>query len=211
MKLKLAVMTWLIALCQPLLAQPNESVYQVEMIIFERVQRNTSVDMEQWPKNVDLNYPKNWIRLLDPSEVERIHNLPDLEHQSQLTLSDDFLRTIGQEAAANEAERAADDKTATGSTNESSPSTEPDQTKSTYYQFLPPQQKTLLNSKKALDRAGNLRTLFHEAWLQPMLSSELAPALIIHAGNTFGEHNELEGYVTLSLSRYLHSKFTCRH
>src|SRR5690606_28060857 len=39
---------------------------------------------------------------------------------------------------------------------------------------------------------------------QPMSSPDKAPALILHGGKRYGDHYELQGYITLSVSRFLH-------
>ena len=49
-----------------------------------------------------------------------------------------------------------------------------------------------------------MRLLFHNAWRQPFYSQEQAPALVITGGDLYEDHYELEGTISLSLSRYLH-------
>lgn len=69
---------------------------------------------------------------------------------------------------------------------------------------LPPGERRLNNHAHAMDRQSAYRVLFHEAWRQPVLEQQRAPALLIHGGEQFGEHYELEGSITLSVARYLH-------
>ncbi|WP_083607986.1 CsiV family protein [Teredinibacter haidensis] len=72
---------------------------------------------------------------------------------------------------------------------------------------------TLLDSRKfgigsasyALKKERGVSVLFHESWLQPMTALDDAPAIVIKGGEKFGDHHELEGTITFSVSRYLHA------
>lgn len=138
-------------------AEGMDNIYQVEVIIFERLQRNGSNDGEYWPKNIELSYPQNRINLMTPGQ--------EAEHSG---------------ATAN-----------TGSTVRLNT-------------FLAPKHKDLNGKKDALDKQQGYRILFHQTWLQRLLPPASAPALIIRGGNTYGDHSELEGYISVGLSRYLH-------
>lgn len=65
-------------------------------------------------------------------------------------------------------------------------------------------QLELAGSARGIERQSNLRILFHQAWRQPMVPFQQAPAIIISGGEKYDEHHELEGSVTFSVSRYLH-------
>jgi hypothetical protein len=57
------------------------------------------------------------------------------------------------------------------------------------------------------DRIGNsreYRLLGHYAWRQPLPAAGQAEHLLITGGAASGDHFELEGYITLSRSRFLH-------
>jgi len=69
---------------------------------------------------------------------------------------------------------------------------------------LPASERKLNNHARAVNRRDAYQVLFHEAWRQPVLEQQRAPALLITGGEQFGEHYELEGSITLSLARYLH-------
>lgn len=69
---------------------------------------------------------------------------------------------------------------------------------------LPSGERRLNNHARAMGRQSAYRILFHEAWRQPVLEQQQAPALLITGGDQFGEHYELEGSITLSVARYLH-------
>ena len=65
-------------------------------------------------------------------------------------------------------------------------------------------QLQLADSARGIQRDSGLRVLFHQAWRQPMVPFEQAPAVIVSGGEKVDEHHELEGSVTFSVSRYLH-------
>lgn len=65
-------------------------------------------------------------------------------------------------------------------------------------------QLQLTDSARGIQRDSGLRVLFHQAWRQPMVPFEQAPAIIVSGGEKVDEHHELEGSVTFSVSRYLH-------
>ncbi|MFM7272494.1 MAG: CsiV family protein, partial [Gammaproteobacteria bacterium] len=59
----------------------------------------------------------------------------------------------------------------------------------------------------AADRIGNsreYRLLGHYAWRQPLPAPGQAEHLLVTGGAASGDHFELEGYITLSRSRFLH-------
>lgn len=175
----------------PVQAETDAPVYRVEMIVFERSETANRNDLEQWSKTLELTYPSDWIRLVSPEQAEEI-KIRQREEQEQFRLSDGFFRSIGEQASAS----PADSETRS----ESHPSSQSEP----YFRFLSDEHKTLKESAGALNRAGYLRTLLHETWLQPMRPENQAPALVIRGGNQYGNHTELEGYIHIFLSRYLH-------
>ena len=78
-----------------------------------------------------------------------------------------------------------------------------DLTREPYY-FLPDKERQLTAQANTLKKKANYEILFHQAWRQSLVNKDSAPALLIEGGKTYGEHRELEGSVTLSVSRYLH-------
>lgn len=48
------------------------------------------------------------------------------------------------------------------------------------------------------------RTLYHQAWRQPVEGKEKALPILVQGGRQFGDYFELEGSVTIRVSRYLH-------
>lgn len=69
---------------------------------------------------------------------------------------------------------------------------------------LPDSDFFIRGADYALSREKGVTILFHETWRQPMTKFDSSPAIVIRGGDRFGEHTELEGTITLSLSRYLH-------
>jgi hypothetical protein len=72
------------------------------------------------------------------------------------------------------------------------------------FQLLPASARKLNDSARALDRRSNLRVLFHGAWVQPAAGIDNADPVLITGGSRYGDHSELEGYVVLTVERYLH-------
>ncbi|WP_439134175.1 CsiV family protein [Pseudomaricurvus sp.] len=79
----------------------------------------------------------------------------------------------------------------------------PDINRDPFY-ILPDNLRELNRQADALKYSKSQRLLFHEAWRQPVKSPNIAPAIIIAAGESYGDHRELEGSFSLSVSRYLH-------
>ncbi|MBB3061449.1 CsiV family protein [Microbulbifer rhizosphaerae] len=69
---------------------------------------------------------------------------------------------------------------------------------------LSPAVTRLDNKVAALNRGGSYRVLFHKAWRQVLQQKHKSPAILIDGGDSSGDHRQLEGSVTVSVSRYLH-------
>lgn len=69
--------------------------------------------------------------------------------------------------------------------------------------LLPESEQSLARHATALRRDSRFEVLFHEAWRQPITSLRNAPAILIRGGANFDGHTELEGSITLSLTRLL--------
>lgn len=50
----------------------------------------------------------------------------------------------------------------------------------------------------------DFRPLFHAAWRQPAANSAESQSVLIRGGDAYDDHRELEGWVKLSVERYLH-------
>lgn len=80
---------------------------------------------------------------------------------------------------------------------------QPDISRDPFY-TLPDNLRELNRQADALKYSQTHRLLFHEAWRQPVTSPSTAPSIIVAAGESYGDHRELEGSINLSVSRYLH-------
>ncbi len=80
------------------------------------------------------------------------------------------------------------------------PATKPPRT----FTSLPQEQLQLTKEAGHLARSRGMRVLLHTGWSQPVGSREEAPAVVIAAGEKFAEHSELEGSISVGVSRYLH-------
>ncbi|MYM62133.1 CsiV family protein [Pseudomaricurvus sp. HS19] len=69
---------------------------------------------------------------------------------------------------------------------------------------LPQEQLQLTKEAGHLARSRGMRVLLHTGWSQPVGNREEAPAVVIAAGEKFGDHSELEGNISVGVSRYLH-------
>lgn len=167
--------------------QNTDNWYQVEMLVFERVNPIRHIDnSETWSKHLALAYPPNWKELRDRVPLEE---------------------ALSSEKAISNGEAPGNGGT---SDKKIPPNKEPVSNADTLPQVEEPFIR--LSSEdwqqgdvsKRIERDRSLRLLFHEAWRQPMHKLEEASAIIIHGGQQYGDHFELEGSVTLSISRYLH-------
>lgn len=70
--------------------------------------------------------------------------------------------------------------------------------------LLPEESLEFTGTASRITRSNELNLLRHIAWRQPVTNEDDAVAVLIQAGNQFGEHYELEGSIKLSVSRYLH-------
>lgn len=148
--------------------QEEASWFQVEMIVFSR--ENAGDGPEQWPRNIQLRYPFNWVELKDPPGDQR-----QQQPEEELPSWDRGLARLEQAKKAD----------------------------NTLYR-LPEEQRSMDRYANAMARSGEYRVLFHEAWRQAMVEQDNSPAILVTGGEAFDAHYELEGSVTLSVSRYLH-------
>lgn len=72
------------------------------------------------------------------------------------------------------------------------------------YYLLPESERQLNQQARSIRLSANYRLLSHFAWRQPFKEGQTAPAILIATGEQFGDHHELEGSLSIVLSRYLH-------
>ncbi len=171
-------------ICQPLFAQntpePSEADpirwYQIELIAFS--QSISSQGQEQWRPDIALAYPPNWKQLKTPQEFKP-------------PVSTDSVNSNDEAVTEND------------DTSDNSNSIATDLNVEPYY-LLPTEDHELNPNARALKRDKRYRVLFHQSWRQPVVNIENAPSLLISGGDSFSNHHELEGSITLSVARYLH-------
>lgn len=72
------------------------------------------------------------------------------------------------------------------------------------YTHIAPKNTALNQARQRLQRSGNFEILSHYHWVQPLVDRKETLPLLIQAGKVYGDQYELEGTVSLSVSRYLH-------
>ncbi|MBT3427902.1 MAG: hypothetical protein HOL98_12840 [Gammaproteobacteria bacterium] len=70
------------------------------------------------------------------------------------------------------------------------------------YTSLPAASRVLNREASSIRRSQGFRLLSHNAWIQPIASAN--KAILIQAGEQYGEAFELDGTISLRVSRYLH-------
>ena len=187
-----AMFAGLFLVAQPLtgLTQPDQDTikeyyknwYQVEIFLFENKNPIPNDDKEVWSKDISLLYPANLQHLIDPTENT---SLPDENLKTSETQSTPSPGLTAQETV--ETEKTSD-------------LFEPEQP----FIILDSESHTLTGDVNALIRSRKYRQLAHLAWRQPMLDKSSAPNIVLSGGKQFDQNNELEGTVSIHVSRYLH-------
>ncbi|MDO8342225.1 MAG: CsiV family protein [Cellvibrio sp.] len=77
-----------------------------------------------------------------------------------------------------------------------------DLTKEAFY-LLPASERQLNVQAQKLQRSARFEVLFHNAWRQVITNKKSSKAIIINGGQTFGQHQALEGSIRLSVATYL--------
>ncbi|MCO1333510.1 peptidoglycan binding protein CsiV [Microbulbifer sp. OS29] len=158
------------------------NTFEIEMIVFERPQ-GMERTAETWPAAPRLQYPSKWVDFATlqasppPPSTEEALSLVELTSTSEPTES--------LQEAQNGFELAVE------------------ATPTAPKLLLSPTASILGNKAAAISRAGD-RVLFHKAWRQVLKSKKNSPAILINGGSQLSGHSQLEGYITLSVSRYLH-------
>ena len=97
---------------------------------------------------------------------------------------------------------APDINTATEGGGTSSVAPSVDLTKEAFY-LLPASERQLNAQAQKLQRSARFEVLFHNAWRQVITNKKLSKAIIINGGQTYGQHQALEGSIRLSVATYL--------
>lgn len=196
----------------PVSLQPPENWYQAEVILFTQ---QGNIRGESAPKNYQLEFPENWLELIDPQQIT-VENEVDpntimAEQDDESTLQSYLLSNENNrdfepnDYLIPEASIPYQDSTVV----EASDNSQNLQEKP----FIPVYEEPFLllnapvrdlnQSASALDRRG-YNVLFHEAWRFQITAPESAPWIIIKAGPTDTERFHLEGSIRFYQSRFLH-------
>lgn len=71
------------------------------------------------------------------------------------------------------------------------------------FYVLPSNERQLNAQALKLQRSGRAEVLFHNAWRQIITNKNRSKAIIINGGQTYGQHQALEGSIRLSVATYL--------
>lgn len=71
------------------------------------------------------------------------------------------------------------------------------------FYLLPASERQLNTQAQKLQRNPRFEVLFHNAWRQVITNKKASKAVIINGGQTFGQHQALEGSIRLSVATYL--------
>lgn len=77
-----------------------------------------------------------------------------------------------------------------------------DLTKEAFY-LLPANERQLNAQAQKLQRSARFEVLFHNSWRQVITNKKSSKAIIINGGQTYGQHQALEGSIRLSVATYL--------
>ncbi|WP_172975357.1 CsiV family protein [Microbulbifer sp. THAF38] len=166
------------------------NTFEIEMIVFERPQGMAQTS-ENWPAEPKLSYPGRWVDF-----NTRTHRKETSKSPAAPTLSEPNGSTHGPRRTTDLDEEPIGFETMglNGNTTDETPLSR---------LMLSPVATKLDNKVAALVRGGD-RILFHKAWHQVLEQKHKSPAILIDGGDAYAGHNQLEGSITLSVSRYLH-------
>lgn len=152
--------------------------YQVEVILFENLNPNAAEE-ERWGDVINFIAAENSLSLND------INTMTDSEEDTNTAQTE-----------------PGDTSTQTG---ESSDSEALDAVRQPLI-YLDEEQRMLNKHALALDKNSNYRVMYHQSWLMVFNEGETSPPLLIHAGESYDQHHQLEGSLDIQLSRFLHVK-----
>ncbi|NCF17991.1 MAG: hypothetical protein GWP63_07085 [Haliea sp.] len=180
----------------PASAQEIDRWYRVELLVFSHENARSA---EQWEAIPSLAYPAAARFLVEPDRVEanldryRADSIVDEYGRQILTILPEPDQSPGQDIPA------APDPNVPPAVTETTEPRLP-----TPFVALPASQREFRGKAAYMQRSGRYRTLFHQAWVQPVAESEGALPLILDRSGDTGDWPRLQGSITLYLSRYLH-------
>lgn len=170
--------------------------YQVEVVVFGANNLYEEA-REIWPSQLSLKYPKELILLKDQDSFETsnaIPNNPFIQQGEFSPLPDPSELFVEEpvETQNQDLEQAEIDEELQTTPNEPP------------FVLLGEEYESLGKFVNNITRQNDLRVLAHKTWRQPLPSREEASNILITGGEKFDQHYELEGFIRLYVSRYIH-------
>jgi len=192
----------------------EDNWYYVEVIVFAHLDQASSEE-EKWPEDIIMSYPSKLRQLQHPVAIS---DEIDPNFQSSLTLDlPDFeaqLKAINEPQTGQDILEGETTLLLTDSPLPAEPTNEktPDPTLEQHpldplpvnFQTLAPSELKLSEAMGHLRRIRRYKPLFHESWMQNLTARKDSPGVLITGGDHYGKHRELEGYIKVSVERYLH-------
>lgn len=169
--------------------QEELSWYQVELIIYRLKTPLLEEQPELWPRNLQLRYPENWVKL----------TTTPIENTQEEALQVDNLEQE-ENPTPELAESSASD---TGSDQEPIEEEIPDLSPIPF-RLLEEDLFGLQTVKRRMLNSRQYQILFHKSWRQVVGDKKEAPAILIAGGEDYTGQHELSGYIKFHKSRYLH-------
>jgi len=192
------------ALTTPTYGDDNEEIpkwYQIEVLVYG-ANNLYEEKKEIWPSQLSLKYPNDVILLKEQQDNSNAIPINPLIQQGEFSPILDPVpsRANDQENTATE-QANLDDQAEFSDTASSEPQTQPSETP---FVILDNEAKTLSRLARNIQKQNDLRLLTHKTWRQPLNNREQASNILITGGEKFDQHFELEGFIRLYVSRYIH-------
>lgn len=200
--------------------------FRVELLVFSHESATAGGGTEQWDPTPPLRYPDAARFLIDPAQVKsnraRYAGLGDVDEYGRQVL--DTLSVAAPDLSSlNTGDDEGYQQTQTSDqridpdtglpvgptqgpadTEAALPAAQDSALNSLAFVTLPSSQLQFRGKAALMRKSGRYNVLFHEAWVQPVVSkARTLPIILDQSGNT-GQWTRLQGSVTLYLSRYLH-------
>ena len=199
--------------------------FRVELLVFANESAPSAGSAaEHWDPTPPLRYPDAARFLIDPARVKanraRYPGLGDVDEYGRQVLetlsieapdvskistddSEDFEQdSVTDQAAA----PATGPASGPGPADEEAalPAEDDPAVNARAFVILPSGQLQFRGKAALMQKSGRYRILFHETWLQPVLSKARTLPIILDNSGDGGDWPRLQGSITLYLSRYLH-------
>lgn len=177
-------------------AAEEPPLYRVELVVF--VNTGSGTGEESWPQPQGLAYPEHW-RILDADEFAAAAGFNPFDEPEAIEGTEPG--ALGPDAVRADTGPVADSG---GSPVTLGSDPDPEDEQSPAWRSLPESDWLLADSAARIARSGRYQVVLHQAWLQPLGNREENPALVLAGGERFGNHHELEGFLSLRQERYIH-------